>query len=128
MAKVDSVSEIKTLTSEILTKGNLKATISALLNAKLSISKDGKELYNTIKFHGNSAIEDLQLIDEWFTTDRKSKESDQVDFAHKATTAAVTELDKFLEGLSENSDVKRKLANRGENQVDLFREIEINLQ
>ena len=41
---------------------DLKDNVKLALDASLSIKKNGKQYYNTVKFHGNTAVEDIQLI------------------------------------------------------------------
>ena len=88
------------------------------------MKKDGKEVYNTAKFHGKSAVEDLILVSDYFSGDNKAKESDQIKFAHQAVKAAVQELDEFLKDVSGDDKVKES----NSQSVNLYRDIQINLQ
>lgn len=129
--KLDDLEEIKSTTHQIL-DNELKASIQLALDSSLSIEKDGKTYYNTVKFHGNTAVDDIQLIQDWFTADRPSKKApedrkaDQLAFAKQASNAAVEELDKFIQGVTLGGKIKD--ARGGPKTLDIYREIEINMQ
>ena len=61
------------------------------------------------------------MISEWFEG-KPTEDYQQIDFAHKATGAAVEELNKFIDGLS----LKKSLAEV--RPMNLYRDIEVNFQ
>ena len=61
MQALDDPEEIKSTTYKIL-NDNLKNNVKLALDSVLSIRKDGKQYYNTIKYHGTTAVDDVQLI------------------------------------------------------------------
>ena len=61
MQSIDDPDEIKATTNKILSD-DLKSNVNLALNSVLSVRKDGKQYYNTIKYHGAAALDDVQLI------------------------------------------------------------------
>lgn len=127
---LDDPAEIKTTTYNIL-NNDLKANVKLALDSVLSIKNDGKQYYNTVKYHGTTAIDDIQLIQDWFTNERPSRKApedrraDQLAFGKQASAAAAEELDKFIDGVSGE---KIKDVRGGPGTLDIIREIEINMQ
>ena len=70
-----------------------------------------KEVYETVKFHGSTAVEDLNVVKEYFTGQNKN-ENEKLNFAKKGVEAATIELNEFIKGI-ENPDEVVKLTLMG---------------
>jgi len=109
--------DFETASRQMLETGKLKENVLKALDTSLSVDKNGKDYYNTVRFHGTEAVQDLLQIREWFDSEetRDKRPSDvsekdvkrRLEFARRATEAAERELALFLDGLVPPTDKKK---------------------